>query len=45
VKELADTETFDCVARLWIEEVMVGVRLVNVGALVRLKVCEIEELE
>jgi hypothetical protein len=43
VKELPDTDTFDCGARLKLAEVIVGVSVENVGALVKLNVCGIAE--
>ena len=43
VKELPDTDRFDCVARCKLAEVVVGVMVENVGAFVRLNVWDTAE--
>jgi hypothetical protein len=43
VKELPETDTLDCVARLKLDDVIVGVRDENVGAFVMLNVCDTAE--
>ena len=44
MKELPDKNTFDCAARLKLAEVTVGVRVENVGAFVKLNVCDTAKL-
>lgn len=44
MKELPETDTFACEARLELDEVIVGARVENVGALDMLNLCDTAEL-